>query len=111
MDTIQKMEQEFWVIVNDEGKVLNKDDTYCGEERLTYRNIFRDNLYNSVNIPFENALIISDKQLDDAKRYEEGLNYFTYRNNYRFQDAVSKGKLRKVKVTTIIEFLDDDPKI
>jgi len=105
-----KIEQEYWVVINDEGKVLNTDETHCDMDRLTYRDIFNKSKYG-VTIPFEDVFKINDKQMNDAKQHGKGLNYFTYSDNFRFKNAVSKGKLKKVKVTTIIDFLDDNPTI
>jgi hypothetical protein len=99
----RKIEQEYWVVVNDEGKVLNTDETHCDMDRLTYRDIMIESK-SDVKIPFEDVFKINDKQMDDAKQHGKDLNYFTYSDNFRFQRAVSNGKLKKVRVTTTIEF-------
>lgn len=98
-----KIEQEYYVIEND-GKFFGTayKDGYCTVE--DYIEPFNESEW-SVNVPMSKVRRVNES----SKKYvdEHGIESLTYdANKKRFLEQVKNGKLRKVRVTTTIEFID-----
>ena len=98
-----KFEQEYYVIEND-GKFFGTEyeDGHCTVEN--YIEPFNESEF-SVNVPMSKVKRVSES----SKKYvdEHGIESLTYESNKRrFIKQLGSGKLRKVRVTTTIEFID-----
>ena len=98
-----KIEQEYYVIEND-GKFFGTtyEDGYCTVEG--YVEPFNESEW-SINVPMSKVRRVNES----SKKYvdERGIEFLTYEaNKKRFLEQVGNGKLRKVRVTTTIEFID-----
>lgn len=98
-----KIEQEYYVIEND-GKMFGIEykDGHCTIEG--YIEPFSESEW-TVGVPMSEVRKINE----NAKKFvdEHGIESLTYEaNKKRFLEQVGKGKLRKVRVTTTIEFID-----
>lgn len=98
-----KIEQEYYVIEND-GKFFGTtyEDGHCTVEG--YAEPFNESEW-SVNVPMSKVRRVNES----SKKYvdEHGIESLTYEGNKkRFLEQVGNGKLRKVRVTTTIEFID-----
>ena len=98
-----KIEQVYYVIEKD-GKFFGTayEDGHCMVEN--YIEPYNESEF-SVNVPMSKVKRINES----SKKYvdEYGIESLTYGGNKkRFLEQVGKGKLRKVRVTTTIEFID-----
>ncbi len=98
-----KIEQEYYVIEND-GKFFGTEyeDGHCTVEN--YVEPFSESKW-SVNVPMSGVRRVNDS----SKKYvdEHGIESLTYEGNKkRFLEQIGNGKLRRVRVTTTIEFID-----
>lgn len=98
-----KIEQEYYVIEKD-GKMFGTEyeDGQCTVEN--YIEPFSESKW-SVNVPMSKVRRVNDS----SKKYvdEHGIESLTYEGNKkRFLEEIGNGKLRKVRVTTTIEFID-----
>ena len=96
-----KVEQEYYVIEKD-GKMfgIEYEDGQCTSEG--YIKPFSE---YSTSVPMEKVRRICDR----TKKYidKDGLGVLTWgANKNRFLEQIGDGKLRKVRVTTTIEFID-----
>jgi len=98
-----KIEQEYYVIENN-GKFFGTayEDGHCMVEN--YIEPYNESEF-SVNVPMSKVKRINES----SKKYvdEYGIESLTYGGNKkRFLEQVGNGKLKKVRVTTTIEFID-----
>ena len=95
------IEQEYYVVEKD-GKVWGKEyeDGKCSVDG--YIPIFGGNDFE-IETPLEKAEKIDRETFEEIKK--EGISYITYAGNPDIE-KLKKGKLKKVKVTTIIEITD-----
>lgn len=98
-----KIEQDYYVIEND-GKFFGTayEDGHCTVE--DYVEPFNESEW-SVNVPMSKVRRVNES----SKKYvdEHGIESLTYdANKKRFLEQIKNGKLRKVRVTTTIEFID-----
>ena len=98
-----KIEQVYYVIEKD-GKFFGTEyqDGHCTIEG--YIEPFNESEW-SVNVPMSNVRRLKET----SKKYvdEHGIESLTYEaNKKRFLKQVGNGKLKKIRVTTTIEFID-----
>lgn len=98
-----KIEQVYYVIEKD-GKFFGTayEDGHCMVEN--YIEPYNESEF-SVNVPMSKVKRINES----SKKYvdEYGIESLTYGGNKkRFLEQVGNGKLKKVRVTTTIEFID-----
>jgi hypothetical protein len=95
------IEQEYYVVEKD-GKVWGKEyeDGKCSVDG--YIPIFGENGFE-IETPLEKAEKIGRETFEKIKK--EGISYITYEGDTGIE-KLEKGKLKKAKVTTIIEILD-----